>query len=355
MRTTEAAHIRRVWLLRAWLAASLWAWSSAALGAAVAVAYGCITVHNVANALALIVLGGAASAGLLALGITSAVACRWRRIIAALQTLAHTGQGRVAIGRFNDLRPVALALCNAAKRRARVYDAALTQDVLRRHLTAELVHDIATPVSCFGALLEQWQNDAPELFVSLDPLQCHIETTLHDLARLGRSEQPKLQLRPTWFELGGLVEGLSRAVARTQAPGRVVLQIQPTRARVDPHRVRSAALALLDNALRHGDGGRVFVEVQTCGSDAVLTVCNGLPSERATGVPAAQSPYSAGLGVPWARAIAEAHGGGLSLLQSGCGRMKARLAVPLQGPHRPRPLFGPSKNGVGLLSPRGGV
>ncbi len=332
MQDLEASHIRRVWLLRAWLAASLWAWSSAALGAAVAVACDCITVQKVEHGLVLIVLGGAASAGLLALGVTSAVACRWRRIIAALQALAHTGQGRITIGRFNDLRPVALALSQAAKRRARIYEAALRQDALRRRLTAELVHDIATPVSCIGALLDQWQDDAPELFVSLDPLQCHIETTLHDLARLGRSEQPKLQLRPTWIEVGGLVEDLSRAVARTHAPGRIVLQIQPTRARVDPHRLRSATLALLDNALRHGDGGRVWVDVQPCDSEAVLTVRNALPSRGATGAPAGQAPYSAGLGVPWVRAIADEHGGRLSLLHIGCRQIKARLAVPLHGP-----------------------
>lgn len=340
MPNLEAAQIRRAWLLRAWLTASLWAWVSTALGAAIAVACGYITVHNLPKGSALIVLGGGASAGLLALGLTSAIACRWRRLINALESFARTGRAQVAIGRFNDMRPLALALANASERRARVYAAALQQDALRRHLTADLVHDIATPISCFGAMLDRLQGHAPELFTTLDPLQCHIESTLHDLSRLTRSLQPQLTLRPAWTDLSGLMEDLCGALARTRAPGRIVLQTQPLSARVDPHRIRSAALALIDNALRHGDGGPVFVEVRACEDSAVLTVRNTLSAKGHAEAPAA--PYSAGLGVPWARAIAEAHQGRLSLVQVDDGIVRASLGVPIEG-SEVRSVRGPAR------------
>jgi len=149
-----------------------------------------------------------------------------------------------------------------------------------------------------------------------------------DLLVLARSRAGGVPLAKESVELRALVE---QAVA--PYAGRGVSVEARDSASLDPVRVRQAVSNLVDNALRHGaapvtvrawrDDGHVDIEV----SDAGAGFGAGLLAGAAEPFVTAGAAAGSGLGLAIVAAVADAHGGGLDLLdlESGGARVTLRL------------------------------
>ena len=179
-------------------------------------------------------------------------------------------------------------------------------------------HDLKTPLAALRVRIES-VTDETERAKMASTIE-DIVRTLDDilsLARVGRSSEPRERT-----ELSALVaaiveeyEDIGDAIALGTA-SRIALELRPTW-------LRRALRNLIDNALRYGQRATVSLELR--GESAVIRIDDegpGIPEERIAsmmepfirGEPSRNSETGgSGLGLALARAIADQHGGSLTL------------------------------------------
>jgi signal transduction histidine kinase len=199
------------------------------------------------------------------------------------------------------------------------------QDEARRHLMADIAHELRTPLAIVQGKIEGlvdgvYPMDAERLQDVLD--ETHVLTRLvEDLRTLSTADAGALALSKEPTDLVGLAHDAAGALADRARDAGVTLavdadtEIEPVP--LDPVRMREVLVNLIGNALRHTPaGGRVRV-VLTPGPDAVeLRV-----ADTGTGIAAADLPRifdrfykgagssGSGLGLTIARRLVDAHGG----------------------------------------------
>jgi signal transduction histidine kinase len=195
-------------------------------------------------------------------------------------------------------------------------------------------HDLKTPLAALRVRIESVDDEAEraKMAATIDDIARSLDDIL-SLARVGRPSDP---LEPT--ELGALAaavveeyedRGEPVALAGTE---RIVLPVRATW-------LRRLLRNLVDNALRYAGAARVSL-VREAGQ-AVLRVEDdgpGIPDgeiarmvEPFTRLEASRNSATggAGLGLTLARAIAEQHGGRLTLANRADGGLRAEVFLPL--------------------------
>ena len=200
-------------------------------------------------------------------------------------------------------------------------------------------HDLKTPLAALRVRIESVDDEAErgKMAATIEDITRSLDDIL-SLARVGRPSDP---LEPT--ELNALVgqvaeefEDLGEPVSF--APGnRMVLSLRPTW-------VRRAVRNLVVNALRYGLTARIAIARE--GGQAVIRIEDDGPGIPANQIEAMMQPFTrgepsrnsatggAGLGLTLARAIAEQHGGALTLAnrldaQEQVAGLSATLSLPL--------------------------
>jgi heavy metal sensor kinase len=208
----------------------------------------------------------------------------------------------------------------------------------QRRFMADASHELRTPVSVARtaaevALARPGRSEG-EYRDSLEVIALQarrLSRVVDDMFLLARADTAGLSPARERLYLDELVEGCVKEAATLAAPKGIGVE-WPGAAEVeasgDEHRLRHMLMNLLDNAVRHTPaGGRVRVELGVRDGTAEVAVTDGgagIPEqdrervfERFVRLDASRrAGEGAGLGLPNARAIAEAHGGTVALARS---------------------------------------
>jgi two-component system sensor histidine kinase BaeS len=235
-----------------------------------------------------------------------------------------------------------------------------TTDEHRRRLTADLAHQLRTPIASLQATAQALQDGilAPdeETLAVLTDQATHLQRLVADLEKVSRAEERRIVLTSSPQQVAPVVEHAVAAQRERYAAAGVTLGTDlpapgPV-ARFDADRLREALGNLLDNALGHTpEGGRVTVSVRD-GDAPRSTVIEVADTGRGFEPDHAEQLFhrfhresadqggssGSGLGLTIARALVEAHGGTLTARSDGPGRgAEFTITLPAAAnPPRPR-------------------
>jgi signal transduction histidine kinase len=225
------------------------------------------------------------------------------------------------------------------------------QDETRRRFLADVSHELRTPLTVMRGEAEvalrsrdNVLNDgAREALAAVVEQSEHMSRLVDDLLFVARREAGEVPLRLARIVIG---DQLARTIAdaRQLAPKADINLTgdQDALAAVveaDPGRLHQLLMVLMDNALRYSpDAHAVCVDAQRAGKKITLSV-----RDNGIGIPAEDLPHiferfvrgsnalpgGTGLGLPVARAIAEAHGGSLDITSRERQGTCVTLALPL--------------------------
>jgi two-component system, OmpR family, sensor histidine kinase CiaH len=223
---------------------------------------------------------------------------------------------------------------------------------------ADAAHELRTPLTVLRSATDLLDRHRDEVLAAngdlLDDARhevARLERLAADLLTLARSDRGELQLAVAPLDVGALASDVvRRAGPLTEARGVSLTygaEDPPPVAEADPDRLEQVLLILLDNALRYTPaGGRVDVRVRQQAGDALIEVVDtgvGIAPEHLprvferfyrVGAARTRGDGGAGLGLPIARAVVEAHGGRLALDSAPGAGTRAAVHLPLA----PRPL-----------------
>jgi heavy metal sensor kinase len=211
-----------------------------------------------------------------------------------------------------------------------------------RRFVADASHELRTPLSVIrtatGVTLERKGRDETEYREALkmiDEQARRLTRIVDDMFTLALADSGHPSLHPSNFHLNDLISETVRAAEVLGIRKEVGVHVDPlveTPYRGDEGLLRQLLLNLLDNAIRHTLPHRmVRMKLKSSGSEHQIVV-----SDAGTGIPIEAQPFiferffrvdkarsraeavagGAGLGLPIAKWIAEAHGGTLELLRS---------------------------------------
>ncbi|NRA00158.1 MAG: HAMP domain-containing protein [Myxococcales bacterium] len=287
--------------------------------------------------LAVILAGVTFVAALGAYWIASRALSPVRDLIAEARRLQTLSEGNLPrTGRRDEIDDLAGVLNDLLDR--------VRADVLRvRQFTADAAHEIRTPLAAIRGHLEL-------LFDSVDEgAQVTLGGVLEEVERLSRLVNQLLLLEKledradvaafSPIDLGSLVADLvdHLGIVAEEQGIQLEARTESVETRGDPERLRQIFLNLIDNAFKHTpEGGRIDVEVEQCNGHARASVRDsgpGIPElefarifERFSS-DRSRRTAGTGLGLPIARAIAEAHGGTLQVASPGGAEFRLKLPI----------------------------
>lgn len=202
-------------------------------------------------------------------------------------------------------------------------------EVMRRNLTADIAHELRTPLAVLRGNLESLQAGitpaAPETIAPLHDEVIRISKLVKDMETLALAETGNLRLNPRPIHLHHLLEQLAPAIIDAENRHLQVVINTPDDLppiRVDGDRLLQVLLNLLQNAISHSPaGGKIVVQAEKVGREIYISI-----SDQGPGIPPDQLPYiferfyradksrsrregGMGLGLAIARSYVEAHGG----------------------------------------------
>jgi len=273
------------------------------------------------------VLGFALSA--LALGIVLWLAlARITRPLAALAGAAdRLGRGE-QVAALPETGPEEARRLTAAFNRMQAHLTSMIEE--RTRLLAALGHDLRSPITALRVRAEMVEEDETRsrMIATLDEMQEMVEAVLAFARGIARSEpEERIELAPFLRELAEDAQ----APAPAEVPERLVVTARAGS-------LRRALRNLIDNAQRYGGGAEVAARPVAGGVE--ITVADRGPGIPADQLDAVFEPFrrlegsrsretgGTGLGLAIARAVAQAHGGSLTLANRAGGGLVATLALP---------------------------
>lgn len=222
------------------------------------------------------------------------------------------------------------------------------QQQLQSTFLAAISHDLRTPLAAIvgAASSLQTQRDKlspaeqDRLLASIAGEAAYLSAVTENTLQLVRLTSSAQELRRDWESMEEIV-GAVLARVRQHDPGRRIRSRVPEGmplVKADPVLLAQLLGNLLDNALKYSEGA-IDLAVSAEGGELVVSV-----KDRGAGIPEAEQaaifepyargdqagPRGAGLGLAVCRAIAQAHGGRLTLRRRQGGGSCFTLALPVE-------------------------
>jgi two-component system sensor histidine kinase BaeS len=202
------------------------------------------------------------------------------------------------------------------------------QEQLRKKLTADVAHELRTPLATLQSHLEAmidgiWEADTARLKSCHDEI-IRISRLVGDMEKLAKYESQSLNLNKTEFDLAELIKGVSLNFEKELLDKNISLNISDESVLVfaDRDKISQVVINLMSNSIKYtGEGGLIELEVLDKQKEAVFIVRDtgiGIEQEhlqnifeRFYRVDSSRSRITGGSGIGLAitKAIVEAHGG----------------------------------------------
>ena len=222
------------------------------------------------------------------------------------------------------------------------------QDQQRRHLMADIAHELRTPLAVLQGRLEGmldgvYRRDEAEINAVLQETRM-LTRLVDDLRTLAHTESGTLTLQKESTDLGVLVNDAVASFSADAAERNITLNVDAASELplidVDPVRIREVLTNLISNALRHTPaGGRVAVAASSKSDSIAVSV-----SDTGSGIAAADLPKifdrfykgrssrGSGLGLTIARNLVVAHGGTIHADSKEGNGTTVMFTLPIEGP-----------------------
>jgi len=227
---------------------------------------------------------------------------------------------------------------------------------LRKQMTADLAHDLRTPLSIVRGYMEGLQEGrlqgTPELYNLLYAEVEHLQRLVEDLRVLSLADAGELSLNRRRVDPRALLERTALAYFVAAENQGITLRVEAADAlpsiRVDTDRMTQVLNNLVTNALRHTLRGEIALGATTAADTVTLTVRDSGEGIAPEDLPfvfdrfyradkarvrrdQADDGASSGLGLAIAKALVESHGGTLTVASTlGMGATFA-ITLPVDG------------------------
>jgi len=214
------------------------------------------------------------------------------------------------------------------------------QEKLRRHMLADIAHELRTPLSLIrgnleGILDEVYPADLQQI-ASIHSETLLLQRLVEDLRELSLAEAGQLELNKRELDVEKLIQEAIEAVKESARQKGVILKnsTQPALMLIgDQKRLSQVLLNLLNNALRHTPAGGQ-VTVQSWLDHQMVTVAvadtgSGIPPEHLPHIferfyrvdkSRSRSEGGSGIGLTITKQLVEAHGGTIQATSAGLGQ-----------------------------------
>jgi signal transduction histidine kinase len=203
-----------------------------------------------------------------------------------------------------------------------------SHDQQRRHLMADIAHELRTPLSVIQGRLEGfldgvYPRDDARMEALLDETRL-LARLVEDLRTLANAESGALTLHKEPTDVAVLVQDVVDAFGAEATQARVAVQLAVPNdlplVAVDPLRIREILSNLMSNALRHTPaGGAISIAVRGSSGRLLIAVADTGAGIAPEDLPKIFDRFykgtgsrGSGLGLTIARSLAAAHGGEIS-------------------------------------------
>jgi two-component system sensor histidine kinase BaeS len=253
-----------------------------------------------------------------------------RRMTAPLRALTDAA-GRMAAGHLEQQVPVQSRdeIGQLATAFNQMSQEVALQTQLRRQMTADIAHDLRTPLTSIAGYVEAFEEGdlepTPERLKLVATEVQHLQQLVSDLRMLSQADAGELRLNLQALPPVALVERAAAAHRRNAEQRgvelRVAASVNGAEVYVDEARMARVFDNLVDNAIQHTpEGGRIVLEVAAAADEVIFTVRDSGKGIAPEDVPhvfnrfyradkARGSDGHSGLGLAIVRALVEAHGG----------------------------------------------
>ncbi|CAH8712136.1 HAMP domain-containing histidine kinase [Paenibacillus thiaminolyticus] len=265
--------------------------------------------------------------------------------IKQIATRMRTGDlsSRVALANpTTEIDEVGLALNHLA-------DALEQQDKLRKNLTADIAHELRTPLATIQSHIEAFQDGVWQ--ATPDKLEvCHEQVIrlvklIHDLEKLTAAENPMLQLQKNKVRLNEVIQDSVKTVTGQFDNKNISMDIEQDHdvfLSGDYGRLVQVFVNLLNNAYKYTNEGSIRLVISEEPPYAKVTI-----TDTGTGIDPAELPFiferfyrgeksrnrktgGAGIGLAIVKAIVEAHGGSIEVASAVGQGSKFTIRLPKQ-------------------------
>lgn len=216
-----------------------------------------------------------------------------------------------------------------------------------RYASSAVAHELRTPLTILRGRLQGLSDGVfeptPELLGLLLGQVDALVRLVEDLRILALFNADRLDLRPEPVEAAAILREVADLLRTDLAAAgmTLTLELAPLRLEADPARLRQAATALVQNALRYAPGAPLRLALRREGDMAALSVEDrgpGLPEEQMGRIfepfwradaSRSRAKGGSGLGLSVVRAIAAAHGGAVAARRSAGGGLTVTIRLPM--------------------------